>query len=201
MAIKTVKVDLPAEIFDTEANVALLHQVVVAQEAARRQGTHKTKTRAERSGSGIKPFRQKGTGRARQGSIREPQMRGGGIAHGPVPRDYSQRTPKKMKAAALRGALSDRARHDRIHVVEDIVTGDTPSTKQARENLKSLTTRKNLLVVLERANDVAALSVRNLELVHALFVDQLNTYDVLRADDVIFTKAAFDAFIGKEDAK
>lgn len=201
MAIKTVKVDLPAEIFDTEANVALLHQVVVAQEAARRQGTHKTKTRAERSGSGIKPFRQKGTGRARQGSIREPQMRGGGIAHGPVPRDYSQRTPKKMKAAALRGALSDRARHDRIHVVEDIVTGDTPSIKQARENLKSLTTRKNLLVVLERANDVAALSVRNLEFVHALFVDQLNTYDVLRADDVIFTKAAFDAFIGKEDAK
>lgn len=201
MAIKTVKVDLPAEIFDTEANVALLHQVVVAQEAARRQGTHKTKTRAERSGSGIKPFRQKGTGRARQGSIREPQMRGGGIAHGPVPRDYSQRTPKKMKAAALRGALSDRARHDRIHVVEDIVTGDTPSTKQARENLKSLTTRKNLLVVLERANDVAALSVRNLEFVHALFADQLNTYDVLRADDVIFTKAAFDAFIGKEDAK
>ena len=201
MAIKTVKVDLPAEIFDTEANVALLHQVVVAQEAARRQGTHKTKTRAERSGSGIKPFRQKGTGRARQGSIREPQMRGGGIAHGPVPRDYSQRTPKKMKAAALRGALTDRARHDRIHVVEDIITGDTPSTTQARENLKSLTTRRNLLVVLERANDVAALSVRNLENVHALFADQLNTYDVLRADDVIFTKAAFDAFTGKEDAK
>ena len=128
-------------------------------------------------------------------------MRGGGIAHGPVPRDYSQRTPKKMKAAALRGALTDRARHDRIHVVEDIITGDTPSTKQARENLKSLTTRKNLLVVLERANDVAALSVRNLENVHALFADQLNTYDVLRADDVIFTKAAFDAFTGKEDAK
>ena len=128
-------------------------------------------------------------------------MRGGGIAHGPVPRDYSQRTPKKMKAAALRGALTDRARHDRIHVVEDIITGDTPSTKQARENLLSLTTRKNLLVVLERANDVAALSVRNLENVHALFADQLNTYDVLRADDVIFTKAAFDAFTGKEDAK
>jgi large subunit ribosomal protein L4 len=190
-----VKVDLPAEIFDVQTNVPLLHQVVVAQLAAARQGTHKTKTRAEVSGAGRKPFKQKGTGRARQGSIRAPHMTGGGIVHGPTPRDYAQRTPKKMKAAALRGALSDRARNGRIHVVAELVAGTKPSTKDALATLKAVTERKNLLVVIERANDVAALSVRNLADVHTLYVDQLNTYDVLVSDDVVFTKAAFEAFV------
>ncbi|BCW59730.1 large subunit ribosomal protein L4 [Paenarthrobacter nicotinovorans] len=191
----TVKVDLPAEIFDVQTNVPLLHQVVVAQLAAARQGTHKTKTRAEVSGAGRKPFKQKGTGRARQGSIRAPHMTGGGVVHGPTPRDYSQRTPKKMKAAALRGALSDRARNGRIHVIAELVAGTKPSAKEALASLRSVTERKNLLVVIERANDVAALSVRNLQDVHVLYADQLNTYDVLVSDDVVFTKAAFEAFV------
>ncbi|PYI40348.1 50S ribosomal protein L4 [Arthrobacter psychrolactophilus] len=191
----TVKVDLPAEIFDVQTNVPLLHQVVVAQLAAARQGTHKTKTRAEVSGAGRKPHAQKGTGRARQGSIRAPHMTGGGVVHGPTPRDYSQRTPKKMKAAALRGALSDRARNGRIHVVAELVAGTTPSTKAAKATLASITTRKNLLVVIERANDAAALSVRNITDLHVLYVDQLNTYDVLVSDDIVFTKAAFDVFV------
>ena len=198
----TVKVDLPAEIFDVQTNVPLLHQVVVAQLAAARQGTHKTKTRAEVSGAGRKPFKQKGTGRARQGSIRAPHMTGGGVVHGPTPRDYSQRTPKKMIAAALRGALSDRARNGRIHVVADLVAGSKPSSKEALATLRGVSERKNLLVVIERANDVAALSVRNLEEVHVLYADQLNTYDVLVSDDVVFTKAAYDAFVaGKAVAK
>lgn len=201
MATKALKVDLPAEIFDIQTNVPLLHQVVVAQLAAARQGTHKTKNRGEVSGAGRKPFKQKGTGRARQGSIRAPHMTGGGVVHGPTPRDYSQRTPKKMKAAALRGALSDRARHGRIHVVESLVTGETPSTKDALATLRSISDRKNLLVVIDRSNDVVALSVRNIESVHSLYVDQLNTYDVLVSDDVVFTKAAFEALVNKEDAK
>jgi large subunit ribosomal protein L4 len=191
----TVQVDLPAEIFDVQTNVPLLHQVVVAQLAAARQGTHKTKTRAEVSGAGRKPFKQKGTGRARQGSIRAPHMTGGGVVHGPTPRDYSQRTPKKMKAAALRGALSDRARNGRIHVIAELVAGTKPSAKEALASLRAVSERKNLLVVIERANDVAALSVRNLEGIHVLYADQLNTYDVLISDDVVFTKAAFEAFV------
>jgi large subunit ribosomal protein L4 len=198
--VKTVNVDLPAEIFDVQTNVPLLHQVVVAQLAAARQGTHKTKTRAEVSGAGRKPFKQKGTGRARQGSIRAPHMTGGGIVHGPTPRDYSQRTPKKMKAAALRGALSDRARNGRIHVIESLVGAEKPSTKAAMATLRGISERPNLLVVIERSNDVAALSVRNLVEVHTLYVDQLNTYDVLVSDDVIFTKAAYDAFVGSAQA-
>jgi large subunit ribosomal protein L4 len=202
----TVKVDLPAEIFDVQTNVPLLHQVVVAQLAAARQGTHKTKTRAEVSGAGRKPFKQKGTGRARQGSIRAPHMTGGGVVHGPTPRDYSQRTPKKMIAAALRGALSDRARNGRIHVVAELVEGSKPSVKSALATLRGVSERKNLLVVIERANDVAALSVRNLADVHVLYADQLNTYDVLVSDDVVFTKAAYEAFVAakaknEEDAK
>ena len=208
MATETINVELPAEIFDAKSSVPLMHQVVVAQLAAARQGTHKTKTRAEVSGAGRKPFKQKGTGRARQGSIREPQMTGGGIVHGPVPRDYSQRTPKKMKAAALRGALSDRARHGRVHVIEALVTGESPSTKAAKAGLESLNTgRKNVLVVIDRADDVAALSVRNLPAVHTLYADQLNTYDVLVSDDVVFTQAAYEAFVAratgakKEDAQ
>ena len=198
----TVQVDLPAEIFDVQTNVPLLHQVVVAQLAAARQGTHKTKTRAEVSGAGRKPFKQKGTGRARQGSIRAPHMTGGGVVHGPTPRDYSQRTPKKMIAAALRGALSDRARNGRIHVVAELVEGTKPSAKAALAALRGVSDRKNLLVVIDRANDVAALSVRNLAGVHVLYADQLNTYDVLVSDDVVFTKAAYDAFVaGKAVAK
>jgi large subunit ribosomal protein L4 len=197
----TVKVDLPAEIFDVQTNVPLLHQVVVAQLAAARQGTHKTKTRAEVSGAGRKPFKQKGTGRARQGSIRAPHMTGGGVVHGPTPRDYSQRTPKKMIAAALRGALSDRARNGRVHVVSELVAGDKPSSKAALAALRGVSERKNLLVVIERANDVAALSVRNLAEVHVLYVDQLNTYDVLVSDDVVFTKAAYEAFVADKAAK
>jgi len=197
----TVQVDLPAEIFDVQTNVPLLHQVVVAQLAAARQGTHKTKTRAEVSGAGRKPFKQKGTGRARQGSIRAPHMTGGGVVHGPTPRDYSQRTPKKMIAAALRGALSDRARNGRIHVVAELVAGTKPSAKEALATLRGVSERKNLLVVIERANDVAALSVRNLEEVHVLYADQLNTYDVLVSDDVVFTKAAYEAFVADKAAK
>ncbi|NLJ54449.1 MAG: 50S ribosomal protein L4 [Intrasporangiaceae bacterium] len=193
--LKTVDVDLPAEIFDVQTNVPLIHQVVVAQLAAARQGTHATKTRADVRGGGRKPYRQKGTGRARQGSTRAPQFAGGGVVHGPQPRDYSQRTPKKMKAAALRGALSDRARHGRIHVIESLAVGETPSTKTAAVGLASLTERKNLLVVLERADILGLKSIRNVANVHVLAVDQLNTYDVLCADDVVFTKAAFDQFV------
>jgi len=195
MATKTVAADLPAEIFDVQVNVPLIHQVVVAQMAAARQGTHSTKTRGEVRGGGRKPYRQKGTGRARQGSTRAPQFAGGGVVHGPQPRDYSQRTPKKMKAAALRGALSDRARHDRVHVVESLVTADAPSTKDAAALLAGLTTRTNVLVVLDRSDLVSLKSVRNLEGVHVLAADQLNTYDVLMSDDVVFTKAALDAFV------
>jgi large subunit ribosomal protein L4 len=193
MATKTQ--NLPAEIFDVQTNIPLIHQVVVAQLAAARQGTHSTKTRGEVRGGGRKPYRQKGTGRARQGSTRAPQFAGGGVVHGPQPRDYAQRTPKKMKAAALRGALSDRARYDRIHVVDSIVSGDAPSAKAATALLTGLTERKNLLVVLERGNEVAMKSVRNLENVHVLFADQLNTYDVLCADDIVFTQAALDVFV------
>ncbi len=197
-AVTTVTADLPAEfpeIFNVQTNVPLIHQVVVAQLAAARQGTHSTKTRGEVRGGGAKPYRQKGTGRARQGSTRAPQFTGGGVVHGPTPRDYAQRTPKKMKAAALRGALSDRARHDRVHVIESLVTGDVPSAKQAWAGLSGLTDRPNLLVVLERGDQVSWKSVRNLEGIHVLAADQLNTYDVLCADDVVFTKSAFDAFV------
>ncbi|QFG69320.1 50S ribosomal protein L4 [Ornithinimicrobium pratense] len=188
-------VELPAEIFDVQTNVPLIHQVVVAQLAAARQGTHSTKTRGEVRGGGRKPYRQKGTGRARQGSIRAPQFAGGGVVHGPQPRDYSQRTPKKMKAAALRGALSDRARHGRIHVLSALVEGDTPSTRTAWTAISALSGRPNFLVVLDRADEVGLRSVRNLEQVHVLFADQLNTYDVLCADDVVFTQAALDAYL------
>lgn len=204
---KSGSVELPADIFDVVTNVPLIHQVVVAQLAAARQGTHATKTRGMVRGGGRKPYRQKGTGRARQGSTRAPQFAGGGTVHGPQPRDYSQRTPKKMKAAALRGALSDRARFERIHVLESVVAGETPSTKAAAKFLTSLSDRKNLLVVIDRFDSVSELSVRNLPNVHVLWADQLNTYDVLCADDIVFTKAAFDGFVSggaaqvKEEAK
>jgi len=188
-------IELPAEIFDVQVNVPLIHQVVVAQLAAARQGTHDTKTRAEVAGGGRKPYKQKGTGRARQGSIRAPQFTGGGIVHGPHPRDYSQRTPKKMKAAALRGALSDRARDGRIHVITEFVTGEAPSTKGAIKALEALSLEGNLLIAIERGDEVSALSLRNVPDVHVLYVDQLNTYDVLVSDQVLFTSAALDAFL------
>ena len=197
-AVKTVKVDLPAEIFDVEPNIPLIHQVVVAQQAAARQGSHATKTRGEVRGGGKKPYKQKGTGRARQGSTRAPQFAGGGTVHGPQPRDYSQRTPKKMKAAALRGALSDRARNDRIHVLEDFGLGDKPSTKTALAALTGLTERSKFLVVLERTDVLTWLSLRNAPEVHIVAVDQLNTYDVLASDDVVFSKGAYDALVGSK---
>ena len=185
---------LPPELFDTATNIPLIHQVVTAQLAAARQGTHKTKNRGEVSGSGVKPFKQKGTGRSRQGSIRAPEHRGGGTVHGPEPRSYAQRTPKKMIAAALLGALSDRARGGRIHVVTLGIEG-VPSTKQASAALEATRGGKRQLVVLARNETVATKSIRNLVGVHVLFVDQLNAYDVLKADDIVFTQAALDAFI------
>ncbi|WP_020662800.1 50S ribosomal protein L4 [Amycolatopsis benzoatilytica] len=188
-------VELPGEIFDVQANVALMHQVVVAQQAAARQGTHDTKTRGEVSGGGKKPYRQKGTGRARQGSTRAPQFVGGGVVHGPTPRDYAQRTPKKMKAAALRGALSDRARAGQLHVVTELVTGEKPSTKTAKTAIAAATQAKRVLVVLHRDEELAWVSARNLPHVHLIWADQLNTYDVLVNDDVVFTKAAYDVFV------
>src|SRR6201992_3079017 len=188
-------VELPAELFDAPANIALMHQVVTAQRAAARQGTHSTKTRGEVRGGGRKPYRQKGTGRARQGSTRAPQFTGGGVVHGPQPRDYSQRTPKKMIAAALRGALSDRARNGRIHAVTELVAGQTPSTKSAREFLATLTDRKQVLVIIGRSDQTGVKSVRNLPGVHILSPDQLNTYDVLHADDVVFSVEALNAYI------
>lgn len=188
-------VDLPSEVFDVEVNIPLIHQVVVAQLAAARQGTHDTKTRAEVSGGGRKPYKQKGTGRARQGSIRAPQYAGGGVSHGPHPRDYSQRTPKKMKAAALRGALSDRAREGRIHVVSQLIKGETPSTKEATATLEALNVSGQVLVVLTREEAVTWLSLRNLGDVAIVAPDQLNTYDVLICDHLVFTKPAYDIFI------
>lgn len=190
-------VDLPAEIFDAPANIALMHQVVVAQQAAARQGTHATKTRGQVSGGGAKPYRQKGTGRARQGSTRAPQFTGGGTVHGPQPRDYSQRTPKKMKAAALRGALSDRARNERIHVITELVAGQAPSTKSARQFLEALSDRRKFLVVLGREDLTAWKSVANLQNVLPIAPDQLNTYDVLESDEVVFSVETLNAFIAQ----
>jgi len=201
---KALEVDLPAEIFDVQVNIPLIHQVVVAQQAAARQGSADTKTRGEVRGGGRKPYKQKGTGRARQGSVRAPQFAGGGTVHGPTPRSYEQRTPKKMKAAALRGALSDRARAGRVHVIDGFVSGDKPSTKAAIAALSELNDaatqtrhrQRRTLVVLERGDDLTWLSLRNVDTVHLLAVDQINTYDVLLSDDVVFTKAAFDSFVG-----
>jgi large subunit ribosomal protein L4 len=188
-------VTLPAEVFDVQVNVPLIHQVVVAQLAAARQGTHDTKARGEVRGGGRKPYRQKGTGRARQGSTRAPQFAGGGVVHGPTPRSYAQRTPKKMKAAALRGALSDRARHGRIHVVSGLLDGDAPSTRAAVAALAGVSERRHLLVVVERSDELTWKSLRNAPAVHLLHPDQLNTYDVLVSDDVVFTRTALDEFL------
>jgi large subunit ribosomal protein L4 len=191
----TGSVELPDAVFDVGVNIPLVHQVVVAQLAAARQGTHDTKTRGEVSGGGRKPYRQKGTGRARQGSTRAPQFAGGGVVHGPTPRSYAQRTPKKMKAAALRSALSDRARGGKLHVVSGLVEGDTPSTKAASTALATIATSRHLLVVVERTDTLTWKSLRNVQSVHLLAPDQLNTYDVLVSDDLIFTAGALQAFI------
>ena len=190
-------IELPAEIFDVEPNIPLIHQVVVGQLAAARQGTHKTKTRGEVSGGGKKPYRQKGTGRARQGSTRAPQFAGGGTVHGPVPRDYAQRTPKKMKAAALRGALSDRARNGRVHVVSGLVPDGLEKnwTKNAAATLAKVSESKHVLVVAERSDELTWRSLRNVVTVHLLEPGQLNTYDVLISDDVVFTEGALEAFL------
>ena len=199
---KAGSVVLPGSIFDVPTNIPLMHQVVVAQLAAARQGTHATKTRGDVAGGGKKPFRQKGTGNARQGSIRAPHFTGGGIVHGPQPRDYDQRTPKKMKQGALRSALSDRARADRIHDVTALFEGDKPSTKAALAALRAIVEDRQALVVLERGNELTALSLRNVPEVHVLWADQLNTYDVLDADDIVFTQAALESFLGtKEETK
>ena len=199
---KAGSVVLPGSIFDVPTNIPLMHQVVVAQLAAARQGTHATKTRGEVAGGGKKPFRQKGTGNARQGSIRAPHFTGGGVVHGPQPRDYDQRTPKKMKQGALRSALSDRARADRIHVVTALFEGEKPSTKAALAALRAIVEDRQALVVLERGNELTALSLRNVPEVHVLCADQLNTYDVLDADDIVFTQAALESFLGtKEETK
>jgi large subunit ribosomal protein L4 len=190
---KVGSVDLPSEIFDAQTNIPLIHQVVTAQLAAARQGTQKAKNRGETSGSGKKPFKQKGTGRARQGSIRAPLQRGGGAAHAVRPRDYSQRTPKKMIAAALRGVLSDRARNERIHVI-DSVTG-APSTKAALAAVRQFSDRRHLLVVISRSEDAAWRSLRNAENLHLLVPDQLNAYDLLKSDDVVFSETAINDFL------
>lgn len=191
---KSGSVELESSLFDVNISIPLVHQVVVAQMAAARQGTQSTKRHGEVSGTGKKPFAQKGTGRARQGSLRAPQMRGGYITHGPKPRDYDQRTPKKMKAAAVRQALTDRARNNRIHVVESLSLGDKPSTKAAQAYLSKFTKQKNVLVVLDRTDELSYLSLRNLKNVHVLPVDQLNAYDILNSDDLVFTKSAFEEF-------
>lgn len=201
MAVKIIDAALPVDIFGVQTNIPLIHQVVTAQLAAARQGTHDVKSRGEVSGGGKKPYRQKGTGRARQGSIRAPQYNGGGIVHGPTPRSYDQRTPKKMKAAALRGALSDRARSGRLHVVESLVTGEVPSTKAAVAAIAELTTRRRVLVVVKREDALTAKSLRNVTDLVVLPFDQLNTYDVVLSDDVIFTQAAFEAFVEARSAE
>ena len=198
---KAGSIELPADLFDVKTNIPLIHQVVVAQLAAARQGTHSTKRRGEVSGAGRKPFKQKGTGRARQGSIRAPQMTGGGIVHGPQPRDYSQRTPKKMIAAALLGALSDRARGGRVHAVEGFVAGDVAKTRDAIALLEGIAPAKHYLVVLTRDEELSERAVRNVPTVHVLPVDQLNAYDVLVADDIVFSTAALEAFIAAKSAK
>jgi large subunit ribosomal protein L4 len=201
-AAKAASTALPPEIFDAKVNLPLIHQVVVAQEAAARQGTHATKTRGAVRGGGKKPYRQKGTGRARQGSTRAPQFAGGGVVHGPHPRSYDQRTPKKMKVAALRGALSDRARHDRVHVVSGLLDAETPKTKAALAALAAVTgPAAHVLVVIATDDSVTRLSLRNAPGVHVLNEGQLNTRDVLVNDHVVFTQAALDSFVARVTGK
>lgn len=194
---KDGSVDLPESIFDVQVNIPLIHQVVVAQLAAARQGTASTKSRSEISGGGAKPYKQKGTGRARQGSTRAPQFAGGAIVHGPTPRSYVQRTPKKMKAAALRGALTDRARNDRVHIIKSLVDSETPSTKAAVAALAAVSDNRKVLLVAELKDSTTWKSARNIAGVHVIAPEQLNSYDVLVNDDVVFTSAALEAFVNR----
>jgi large subunit ribosomal protein L4 len=204
---KSGTVDAPDDLFGIEPNVAVMHQVVTAQLAHRRAGTHSTKTRAEVAGGGAKPWRQKGTGRARHGSIRAPQWRGGGIAHGPKPRDYSQRTPKKMVRLALRSALSDRAAESRVMVVDDWGITE-PRTKQGIALLEALGLRPagerapRVLLVLDRTEHAVWKSLRNLgERVQIVLPDELNAYDVLVNDYVVFSTSTLDAAIERYSEK
>lgn len=190
------EVTLDAAVFGIEPNVPVMHQVVTAQLAAARAGTHSTKTRAEVRGGGRKPWRQKGLGRARHGSIRSPSWAGGGVAHGPKPRDYSQRTPKKMKQLALRSALSARAADGQIRVIDEF-DWDAPKTKRAAALLKAIDTGAKVLVVVDRSNRVVNRSLRNLE--NVVVNGQVNPYDVLWADTVVFTSATLDAVTGAKD--
>jgi large subunit ribosomal protein L4 len=196
-------VELPDDIFGIEPNVAVMHQVVTAQLAAKRAGTHSTKTRAEVRGGGAKPWRQKGTGRARQGSIRAPQWRGGGVAHGPKPRDYSQRTPKKMVRLALRSALSDRAAESKVIVVDNWAI-DAPKTKDAVRLLEAIGLRTKgerearVLVVLFRTDEAAWKSMRNLgERVQIVLPEELNTYDVLVNDWLVFSESSLETVVAR----
>jgi len=184
-------VELPAAWFDGEVNVPVMHQVVTAQLAAARQGTHKTKTRGEVRGGGRKPWRQKGTGRARQGSTRSPNWVGGGVAHGRTPKDWSVRVNKKVKRAALRSALSDRAANEVVTVVRGLSL-DAPRTKEAVAALEALSVGGRVLVVLADRHEATELSFRNLPTVHTLVVDQLNTHDVLLSDHVLFDEDALE---------
>jgi large subunit ribosomal protein L4 len=188
MAPTTTEPTLDPQVFGIEPNIPVMHQVVTAQLAARRAGTQSTKTRAEVAGGGSKPWKQKGTGRARQGSIRAPHWRGGGVALGPKPRSYAQRTPKKMIRLALRSALSDRAADGKVKVVESW-GWDTPSTKSAKAALADLRLDGKVLVVLTRDDEAVWLSFRNLPEVHVIDIAELNTYDVLASDWVVFTTA------------
>lgn len=190
--VKKGQLDLAPEIFGIEPNVAVMHQVVTAQRAAARAGTHSTKTRAEVRGGGRKPWRQKGTGRARHGSIRAPQWVGGGVAHGPKPRDYSQRTPKKMRRLALRSALSTRAAAGQIKVVETFDTWEGPKTKQAVALLDAMAVSGKVLLIAEDHERVAIKSFRNLAQVIASNLGQANTYDVLWADTIVMSRGTLD---------
>jgi len=180
-------VDLDEGMFGIEPNQAVLHQVVTAQLAAKRRGTHSTLTRAEVRGGGAKPWRQKGTGRARQGSTRAPHWQGGGVAMGPKPRDYTQRTPKKMVQLALRSALSDRAGEGRVAVV-DAWDFAAPKTREARDSLETLGLTGKVLVVLDRDDETAYKSFRNLPDAHPILAAELNAYDILCCDWVVFTR-------------
>lgn len=184
---KSGTIELDENIFGIEPNVAVMHQVVNAQLAAKRSGTHSTKTRAEVRGGGAKPWKQKGTGRARAGSSRIPHWRGGGIALGPKPRDYSQRTPKKMKRLALRSALSDRAQSNSVYVV-DAWDFETPSTKAAKTALEAIGTEGKVLIVTDAQDANTEKSFRNLSNVNVLSSDQLNVFDILVSDSIVFTK-------------
>jgi large subunit ribosomal protein L4 len=194
---KSGSVELPDEVFGVQINVPVMHRVVRAQLAAARAGTHSTKTRAEVRGGGKKPWRQKGTGRARQGSIRAPQWTGGGVAFGPTPRDHSLRVNKKEKVLALRSALTDRRAGDNL-VVLDALDFDEPKTRRAVELIEALDLAgRRLLFVVDGLEEAAIKSLRNLQTVHIVTFDQLNTYDVLASDVVVFTRESLDAFLGR----